>query len=177
VEPACVLTATRGSGTESGRSVRETTIFCSRQIRKLWPSPLAKQWARLYPQLFDNDDVRITSKQPRNHFAEWFAAIHLFHRDGTLALIEKYVFKTHPRKQDVLKRLLTPSQAATLDEIRRTLHVQPPDLLVYAPDHSAFRFAEVKGPGDHIRDVQRQSHQAIQQRLGVAVEVITVRLL
>jgi hypothetical protein len=157
--------------------VRETTIFCSSQIRKLWPLPLASQWARLYPQLFDGDDVRITRQQPRNHFAEWFAAIHLFHRDGMLALVEKYVFGTHPRKQDVLKRLMTPCQQATLDEIRRTFRVQPPDLLVYAPDHSAFCFAEVKGPGDQLRDAQRQSHQAIEQRLGVAVELITVRLL
>lgn len=156
--------------------MRETVIFCSRQVRQLWPLPLACQWASLYPQLFDDDDVRITPRQPKNHFAEWFAAIHLFHRDGTFALVEKYVFRTHPQKQDVLKQLLTAEQRAILDDIRKRFHVQPPDLLVYAPDHSAFRFVEVKGPGDRLHEKQRESHRAIEQ-LRVDAEIITVRLL
>src|SRR5437867_3464231 len=66
-------------------------IYCSPQVRRLWPSPIAAQWASLYPQLFDQDDVRLTRLQPKNHFSEWFAAIHLFHRDGALSLVEKYV--------------------------------------------------------------------------------------
>jgi len=69
--------------------MKETVFYCSPQVRRLWPSPLAAQWASLYPQLFDRDDVRITQLQPKNHFSEWFAAIHLFHRDGVLSLVEK----------------------------------------------------------------------------------------
>ncbi len=156
--------------------MRETTIYCSSEVRRLWPAPLASQWAKLYPRLFDSDDVRITRKQPKNHFAEWFAAIHLFHRDGMLALVEKYVYGTHPRQQDILARLLTERQRQVLDEIRLGLGVQPPDLLLYSPDYSTFRFAEVKGPHDRLRDVQRRSHQAIQRRLRVPVEVVSVRL-
>lgn len=156
--------------------MRETTIYCSRQVRQLWPFPLAEQWAELYPQLFDRDDVRITRLQRRNHFAEWFTAIHLFQRDGMLSLVEKYGYKTHPRKQDVLSQLFAPQQRAVLDEIRSRFRVMLPDLLVYKPDHSEFRFAEVKGPGDHVREIQRQSHQAIEERLRVPVEIVVVRL-
>ena len=41
-------------------------------------------------------DVRLTRKESKYHFVEWFAAIHLFQRDGVRSLMEKYVFRTHP---------------------------------------------------------------------------------
>jgi hypothetical protein len=126
--------------------------------------------------LFDEDDVRLTTRQPKNHFCEWFAAIHLFHRDGVLSLVEKYVYSTHSRKQTLFRELLTECQRATLDEICSGLKVQPPDLLVFRPDRSRFWFAEIKGPGDRMREAQRRSHAAIRRRLHVPVELIAVRL-
>ena len=47
----------------------------------------------------------MTRRQPRNHFSEWFAAIHLFHRDGALSLIEKYLYANHTRKRSLLTNL------------------------------------------------------------------------
>jgi len=43
---------------------RNSTIYCSPQLRALWPEPPASQWATFYPDLFDDDDLRITRRQP-----------------------------------------------------------------------------------------------------------------
>ena len=153
----------------------ETTIFYTPELRQLWPAPLAKRWAAAYPCLFDADDLRITTKQPKNHFNEWFAAIHLFHRDGAVSLVEKYLFSNHGRKKALVEEVLTTQQRTTLDRILAEFQIQPPDLFVLAPDRARFWFAEVKGPGDRLHDAQQQSHLAIHQQLNVPVEVILVR--
>jgi len=85
----------------------QTTIHCTKAIRELWPDPLARQWLQQYPDVFDGDDLRLTVNQPKNHFCEWFAAIHLFHREGARSLVEKYVFQNHPQKVAQLGRLLS----------------------------------------------------------------------
>jgi VRR-NUC domain len=157
-------------------AVKRTIIYFNPELRGLWPSPLAAQWASQYPQLFDRDDLRITRLQPKNHFAEWFSAIYLFHTHGVLSLVEKYVYSTHPRKRAVLDELFTESQRKVLADIRTQLGVQLPDLLVFSRDRSRFWFAEVKGPGDRLREVQWRSHAEIVRRLGVPVELITVTL-
>lgn len=151
-----------------------TTIYFTPELRAQWPSPLAEQWASAYPALFDENDLQNTRLQPRNHFCEWFAAIHLFHRDGLYSLVEKYLFTGHARKTSLLNRLLSDSQLTILHDIHTLLRSQPPDLLVFTPDLTRFWFAEIKGPGDKIRPRQLQSHAAIQKRLRVPVELITV---
>ena len=153
----------------------DTVIYCSKQVRALWPTKLPQQWAALYPQLFDADDVRITLKQPRNHFAEWFTAIHLFQRDGSLALVEKYVFGTHPLKVPIYRKVVGEHKAA-FDEIRREVGGQPPDLLLYSSDFRLLGFAEVKGPGDRPHARQVRMHEIIRERLAVPVELVVVRL-
>ena len=125
--------------------MKETVIYFSPGLRELWPSPLAAQWASHYPQLFDHDDLRITRRQPKNHFAEWLAAIHLFHRDGVLSLVEKYVYSTHPRKQALVKELFTESECAALGEIRTAFGVQLPDLFGVQP--GSFPFLVCRGEG------------------------------
>src|SRR5579863_2376031 len=71
-----------------------TTIFCPPGLRELWRqagSPLPTFWHEHYSLLFDDEDLRIANGPQRlNHFSEWFAAIHLFHRDGSISFIEKY---------------------------------------------------------------------------------------
>src|SRR6516164_113428 len=95
--------------TEESLTVKliQTKTYCTKAIRELWPKPLAGQWLQQYPNLFDEDDRRLTVKQPRNHFCEWFAAIHLFHREGAHSLVEKYVYQNHPAKIARLKALLS----------------------------------------------------------------------
>ncbi len=153
----------------------ETTIFYTPQLRERWPAPLAHYWATAYPCLLDADDLRITHRQPKNHFNEWFAAIHLFHRDGTLALLEKYLYSNHLRKTAIIAEVLTVRQIAVLQEILSEFKVQPPDLFVFTPSRPRFWFAEVKGPGDRLRPLQKASHRAIRQRLNAPVELINVR--
>lgn len=152
-----------------------TTIYCSARVRDLWPSPLAERWAAEYPQLFDKDDIRLTTTQPKNHFAEWFAAIHLFQRDGVRALVEKYLFRTHPIKRDLLSALLGPADIQTLQDISRSIGAQLPDLLLHKSGHLV-GFAEAKGPGDRLSAKQRQTHLELKRHFGVSTEILDVKL-
>ena len=155
---------------------RATVIHCTQAIRDLWPDPLASQWLAQYPELFDEDDLRLAGTQPAYHFCEWFAAIHIFQRDGALSLVEKYVYPAHARKVALLDERLGSDARAALDAICARLHVQPPDLFVYEPGSGRYWFAEVKGPGDRFSEQQRASHVAIADTMGVRVEVIRVVL-
>ena len=154
----------------------QTTIHCTKAIRDLWPDPLARQWLQQYPDVFDADDLRLTVNQPRNHFCEWFAAIHLFHREGAHSLVEKYVYQNHPAKVARLAALLSERERKTLDAIREARAVQPPDLFVFVPKTTRYWFAEVKGPGDRLSPKQIRSHDAITRELGVPVEIIEVKI-
>ncbi len=154
--------------------MERTVIYCSRSLWSRWPG-LARHWHRRYPRLFDADDLRLTESQPKNHFKEWLAAIHVFRRDGAYSLIEKYnVKRAHPRKRPIFERLVSARQRSVLDAI--CSHVQPPDLFVFRPGSTVFWFAEVKGEGEPTSDKQIASHRLIERRLGVPVELIEVRL-
>jgi VRR-NUC domain-containing protein len=156
--------------------ILNSTIHCTKAIRELWPTPLASQWRQQYPDLFDPDDLRLTEKQPRNHFSEWFAAIHLFHREGAHSLIEKYLFQNHPRKVGLLATVLSRREREILDRVCSHYAVQPPDLLAFVPKTRRYWFAEVKGPGDRLAEKQMKSHRTLTRELGVPVEIITVKI-
>jgi len=128
----------------------QTMIRCTKTIRDLWPDPLVRQWLQQYPDVFDMDDLRLTVDQPKNHFCEWFAAIHLFHREGAHCMVEQHVFQNHPTKVARMATLLSERERRTLDAIRAAYAVQPPDLFVFVPKTSRYWFAEVKGLGDRL---------------------------
>ena len=88
-------------------------IYCTQELRDRWPVSLARLWRNDYPNLFDDDDVRLSRLQTRNHFNEWFAAIYVFHSRGLLSLIEKYR-RSHPRKKPIFERLLSFDQRQLL---------------------------------------------------------------
>src|SRR6266545_4409977 len=151
-----------------------TVIYHSPSLRDRWPK-LAKHWRRKYPQLFDVDDVRLTRTQPKNHFREWAAAIHVYRKHGACVLVEKYnARKSHPRKRALYESLLSPQQRDVLDRI--CMHVQPPDLLVYRPGSKRFWFVEVKGEREPISPKQVRSHRLIAQKLRVRVDLVEVRI-
>lgn len=154
----------------------ETTIYCSSQVKDSWPRPLAARWAADYPQLFDEDDVRVTVKQSPNHFCEWFAAIHLFQRDGVQALVEKYLFRTHSRKQKWLRDHLSADDIQALRDISRSVGAQLPDLLLHKSGRLV-GFAEAKGPNDRLSAKQRVTHVKLQRHFGVPTEVLNIRLI
>ena len=157
-------------------SLIQTTIHCTKAIRDLWPDPLARQWLQQYPDIFDRDDLRLAMNQARYHFCEWFAAIHLFHREGAHSLVEQYVYQNHPAKVARMATLLSERERKTLDAIRVAHAVQLPDLFVFVPKTSRYWFAEVKGPRDHLSTKQSRSHDAITRELKVPVEIIQVRI-
>ncbi len=117
---------------------------------------LREEWAVRYPHLFDLDDIRLARNQGSQgyHFIEWQAAITLHELTGYLALVSKYEFANHPRKTDVLRRILMPSALAFIRSRAAKRGTQCPDLLMYAPDYSGAFFCEVKGPGDRLRHEQ-----------------------
>ena len=154
--------------------MKKSTIYYPAAVRDRWPG-VAREWSKLYPGLFDDDDLRMVANQPRSHFAEWYAAIHLFVRDGSLCLIEKYAYANHPAKVARLERVLSAEHCAFVRGFRKRFGVQPPDLLAYWPRRRGVRFVEVKGPGDRVRPTQASSWSALESALGTEVELIEVR--
>lgn len=75
-----------------------TTIYATEALSIMWrASPRGESSALAegclqYPMLFDQDDLDLIVNQACDgyHFAEWYAAIHIFTRDGARCLIEKY---------------------------------------------------------------------------------------
>lgn len=151
--------------------IRDTRLFFPNALRARWPEPLAREWSESYPELFDEQDLAQTVTQPGKHFFEWLAAVCLFHRDGVHALVEKYGFANHPRKVGMVDELLG-SRAQVVRGLCSDHGVQPPDLLVFAPDMSRYWFVEAKGPDDRVRDSQEASHRILQDALGADIEII-----
>jgi hypothetical protein len=127
------------------------TVQVERSQRARWQSGhLAREWRGRFPELFDDEDLRLANSQTASHFYEWLGAIVLHHTTGYLSLVEKYEFRTHSRKQEIVAQLLPPR---LLDLLRGRSHgrAQSPDLLMYAQDLSHWFFCEVKGPATACR--------------------------
>jgi len=138
---------------------------------------LVVEWARTYPMLFDDDDLRVAENQAHigYHFYEWLAAVLIYHSFGYLSLIEKYEFKTHPQKQQILRRL-APRQVVDFILHRKGYgRVQCPDLLVYLPDYSDWFFCEVKGPRDKLREDQVNLFNALAEISGKDIRLVEFR--
>ena len=128
----------------------ETIEFDPQEREAFRAGDLREEWARTYPQIFDEHDLRLARSQPNYHFYEWYAAISIFRRTGELSLVEQYPFPDHPRKRTVVARLVPP-------QVQRVLWKAPahaPDLLVYAADFSDWYFCEVQSPADQISAAQ-----------------------
>lgn len=154
------------------------TLELSKHQQTLWrKGSLHRDWARRYPELFDEQDIGIltrTERQRQHHFAEWLAAIFLFHSTGFHALVEKYQFGNHPRKVEVVRRLGAKARRA-LDAIpvAAKRRIQGPDLLMFAPDYSSFFFCEVKGPGDSLKPAQRAMIERVESATKQEVRLMT----
>lgn len=151
------------------------TIEVRRSQQVLWrDGRLMREWAQRFPKLFDEQDVRIAEHQPQYHFVEWLAAIVLHHATGFLALVEKYAYANHPRKQEIVTRLL-PADVLPILKATEGGPAQAPDLLMYAPDLSDWFFCEVKGPGDHLRPVQLSKFEGLAMVSGKPVHLLHLR--
>lgn len=131
---------------------------------------LVKQWRNQYPDLFDEDDVRLTVSQPTAHFYEWLAAILVYEATGFLNLVEYYISNTHPRKKALFREIVG-------EEIFRYVDTHQdgvPDLFLYAPDKKEWFFAEVKGNKDRIRNTQPERFAELLSLTGKEVDIITL---
>lgn len=128
---------------------------------------LARQWFRKHQRTFDKDDLRITDRQRRGHFGEWFVAIHYAER-GFGVLVEKYIYKNHSRKARILSEKLSSGQIDFLRRGARPWH-QPPDLFVYKGEK--YFFVEVKKDGDRLGRSQEQWFRKIERKLNCGVTV------
>lgn len=154
----------------------ESSIFASRELRAAWPRQAAI-WARQHPGLFDQDDLRLTRTQPKNHFAEWFAAVHLFQAENLRSLVQKYLFDdAHPQKAEKLRKILTLAERNRLRAICNRNACQPPDLLLFDARHRLAGFVEVKGPNDRLKPTQRRMLPDLELSFGVPARLVHVRV-
>ncbi len=135
---------------------------------------LPREWQGKYPDIFDDDDLRLALSQPNNHFYEWAGAIHFYEKQGYLSLLEKYQFKNHKRKLSILKRLEFDNLQKALEYQRLKKSMQVPDLLVYKPDFSDWFFCEVKGGADRLRKVQESHFEILSALSGKPIYLIKI---
>ena len=154
------------------------TVDVAPSQRERWKSgTLAQEWKARFPNLFDDDDLRIADSQAAfgTHFYEWLGAIVLHHTTGYLSLVEKYEFAKHPRKQRIVAQLL-PDPVREALRSRAQGRAQAPDLLMYAEDLSDWVFCEVKGPRDRLRDEQKRKFELLADMTSQPVRLIEFRL-
>jgi hypothetical protein len=135
---------------------------------------LVERWAKTYPMLFDDDDLRIAQNQADMgyHFYEWLAAILIYHDHGLFSLVEKYQFDAHAKKHQKLDRLAEPEVAQFIRSHPDYGNAQCPDLLVYRPDYSDWFFCEVKGPTDRVRSEQAEFFRALTELSGKSIKLV-----
>lgn len=151
------------------------TIEILRSQRELWKSGhLAAEWADRFPELFDELDVQLVETQAQfgHHFVEWLTAILLYHTTGYLSLVQKYEFRKHRRKEEIVEKMLPVDVLTILRDRKEYGHAQAPDLLVYAPDFSDWYFCEVKGPGDRLGPEQKRKFESLATVSGKPVRLL-----
>jgi hypothetical protein len=154
------------------------TIEILHSQHELWRSGrLAPEWARRFPELFDEQDLRLAESQgPLGyHFVEWLAAIVLYHTTGYLSLVQKYEFTIHRRKQEIVQKLLPADVLPILSDRAEHGRAQSPDLLMYAPDLSDWFFCEVNGPRDDLRPEQTAKFAALAETSGKPVRLLHLK--
>ncbi len=137
-------------------------IYYSPNLLKEWKcGQLQRKWKKQYPNIFDEDDLRIALSQRKNHFGEWYAALH-YAKMGYRVLIEKYIYYAHPAKIRILKRRW-PGLLERLRHLGQDYKCQPPDLLLYKRER--FQFVEVKRDSDYEKPTQKKMFKALSKRL------------
>lgn len=131
---------------------------------------LSRHWAKQYPSIFDDDDLRLATglQREKHHFFEWLAAVHLYELTGYLSLVEKYDCRNHPRKHSLFHSIVGPTVFANVMANPRGI----PDLVVYSPDRSDWLFAEVKGSTDRLKEHQRSRMHGLAAITGRSVIVL-----
>lgn len=148
--------------------------FCynPKQRDRFVDGKLGEHWAERYPELFDEDDLRLYHSQCQDgyHFFEWLGAILIYEATGYLSLIEKYGCGAHPKKGPVFEAL-TPAVIQDMDGAGW------PDLFCYAEDRSDWYFCETKGATDKLRPIQIQTFPKLCEITGKRISVLNLKKL
>ena len=138
-------------------------------LAKAWKTgQLPRAWRLEYPEILDDDDLRLALSQPSYHFLEWVAAIQYFER-GYLVLVEQYIYDAHPRKVATVQELVGPEG---LRFLRENAGAQPPDLLVYTRGPTDFFFVEIKRGGERLSRGQKKAFGKIESYYGREITVL-----
>jgi hypothetical protein len=131
---------------------------------------LGAEWANRYPDLFDDDDVRIltTEHQRKYHFFEWLSSVLLYESTGFVSLLEKYSSKRHDRKLRLFSKFV-PSEVFDFLINAPSGH---PDLFCFHPQTGEWFFSEVKGAQDILRENQISMHEQLKMMTGKKVRII-----
>jgi hypothetical protein len=134
---------------------------------------LGLKWATKYPNLFDNDDIRLYKSQSKYgyHYFEWKAAIHFWEEIGYQSLNQKYQTKQHAHK----KRLIESNKYISEKNWKEILPLPGmlPDLFVYSKETEDWFFCEVKSPNDGLHDNQNTSFPQISRYTKKPIGLIT----
>lgn len=147
-----------------------TFVYSPERRERFRLGELSEEWVERYPELFDEDDVRIlkTEHQRQYHFFEWLSAVLLFESTGYISLMEKYTAKSHPLKLQTFSRLVSPD----LYEFVMGSQSGMPDLFVFHPVTNDWFFAEVKGGADKLRKNQLEMIAQLKERTSKHVRII-----
>ena len=131
---------------------------------------MSVRWRAEYPNAFDDEDLRLALSQNRYHFGEWCVAVH-YAKLGYDVLVEKYLYKNHPRKLEIINGFFTPEQIDFL-KYPKPRH-QAPDLFVYKGKD--FFFVEVKRDSDRLGKSQQTCFENIEKEFGCKVILVSIK--
>lgn len=136
---------------------------------------LINKWAQQYPQVFDEDDLRLANKQGKlgYKFYEWLSAITIHNATGYSVLMEKYEMPKHARKHDIFKSIV-PENVFKFIMDPKEKRTQCPDLFCYNESKTDWFLCEVKGKGDRLSKDQRQYFEKIESISGKEILIIKI---
>ena len=76
----------------------ETVLYCRRQMTAFLANAARIALAPRLSTVVRSQRRALSPESVEYYFKEWLAAIHLFHRDGTHALMSRYAYRSHPAK-------------------------------------------------------------------------------
>ncbi len=152
--------------------------FGKAQQERFKSGELWAEWARKYPEIFDERDLDLVRTQAPGgtHFYEWLAAIVVLNATGYLSLVEKYESPSHPRKYEIFCSCIDKELLELVHDYDTFGGTQCPDLFVYSRDKRDWFFCEVKGQGDRLSPTQRQYFEALAELSGKPIRTLQFKL-
>ncbi|MFP4621148.1 MAG: hypothetical protein ACLFM7_07535 [Bacteroidales bacterium] len=136
---------------------------------------LISKWANAYPEIFDEDDIRLARDQAKygHKFYEWMGAVVIYNTIGYLSLMQEYELTSHKRKHAAFQNIV---DSKTFQYIMGPKEEENhcPDLFCFSVDIDDWFFCDVKGKEEKW-DLDRLAFfKNLQNISGKAVRMITI---